>query len=328
MDKFRWGIIGPGRIARKFATDLQVVPEAELYAIASRSGGQAFANKFDVPVVYDQYQALVADSAVDAVYIATPNILHADNIRLSLEAGKPVLVEKPFTVNAQEAAPLFELARQKGVFLMEAFWTRYLPVYQTVRTWLDSGAVGEVVVIHGNFCFAGKQDEQDRWLNPDLAGGTLLDIGIYPIAVYQWILQQNPVKVQASATIGETGVDTTFSVQMQYPGGAMAQFFTSFEINSKGDMSIYGTNGAIHINHGFHGATMATLAANGKETSINEGFRSGGFEYQIEEAVDCIRKGLIESPRMSHADSLANMQLMDAIRAQIGLKYPFEQRPG
>ncbi|MEJ2759332.1 MAG: Gfo/Idh/MocA family oxidoreductase [Anaerolineales bacterium] len=315
---------GPGRIAEKFADDLQAVPGAEIYAIASRSGGHAFASKFDVPVIYDHYQDLAEDPSVDAIYVATPHPFHFENAQLCLEAGKPVLIEKPITVTAQQAESLIELARSKKVFLMEAFWTRFLPVYQTIRTWLDSGTLERVVTLHASFCFTGKEDEQDRWLNPELAGGTLLDVGIYPISVFQWILQENPIHVQALAALGKTGVDTTLSVQMQYPGGAMAQFFTSFEIKSRGQMSIYGTRGAIHINDDFHGATMATLVANGKETSINEGFRAGGFEYQIEEAMDCIRQGLVESPRMSHADSLANIQLMDAIRAQIGLKYPFE----
>lgn len=323
-DTFKWGIIGPGRIAEKFATDIQAVPGAEVYAIASRSGGQSFARKFDVPVVYDQYQDLAEDPQVDAIYIATPHLFHFENARLCLEAGKPLLVEKPITVNAADAAALFELARSKGVFLMEALWTRYLPIFQTIRTWLESGVVGEVVAIQSSFCFKGKDDEKDRWLNPELAGGSLLDLGIYPIALSQWIMQQNPANIQALASIGKTGVDTTLSAIMQYPGGVISQFITSFEFQSQSRMSIYCTKGAIHTGNNFSTATSATLETNGKTTTINEGFRASGFEYEIEEAMDCIRQGLLESPRMSHADSLANIQLMDAIRAQIGLKYPFE----
>lgn len=323
-DKFRWGIIGPGRIAGKFAKDLQVVPDAELAAIASRSGGHAFADKFSVPVVYDSYTALVEDPNVDAVYIATPHNFHYEQTKLCLEAGKPVLVEKPLTVNARETEDLIELSRRKGVFLMEALWTRFLPIYQTVRNWLDHGMIGEVIALQASFCFRARQDEQDRWLNPNLAGGTLLDLGIYPISAFQWVTKQNPVNVHALGTLGDTGVDISLSVNMQYPDGVLAHFVTSFEFNMKNDLLISGSDGSIHVHGMFGGATSATLDANGMETTVTEPHRSGGFEYETEEAMRCIRQGELESPLIPHADTLANMQVMDDIRAQIGLVYPFE----
>lgn len=324
MDTFKWGILGPGRIAEKFAQDLKVVPGTELTAVASRSGAQSFVNKFDVPVVYDTYQALAADPTINAIYIATPHRFHAQNARLCLEAGKPVLVEKPLTVNAGETEALVTLARSKGVFLMEAMWTRFLPIYQTVRHWLDTGMIGDLIAIRSSFCFRSEGDESDRWLNPELAGGTLLDLGIYPIAVSQWVTRQNPIQVQALGTLGTTGVDITLSVNMQYPDGVVASFVTSFECNMKNDLLITGTHGSIHVHGLFGAATTATLDAHGKQTTVTEPFRGGGFEYEIEEAMRCIRQGELESPHVSHADSLANMRLMDEIRAQIGLVYPFE----
>ncbi|MCB2178554.1 Gfo/Idh/MocA family oxidoreductase [bacterium] len=323
-EPFRWGILGPGRIAEKFAKDLQVVPDAALVAVASRSGGQDFARKFSVPVVYDSYQALAEDPNIDAVYIATPHNFHYEQAKLCLEAGKPVLVEKPLTVNAKEAEALIELSQRKGVFLMEALWSRFLPVYQTVRNWLDHGMIGEVIALRASFCFRARQDEQDRWLNPNLAGGTLLDLGIYPISVFQWITGQNPVNVQALGTLGDTGVDITLSVNMQYPDGILGHFVTSFEFNMKNDLLISGAEGSIHIHGLFGAATSATLDANGMETTVTEPHRSSGFEYEIEEATRCIREGRLESSHISHAETLANIQVMDDIREQIGLIYPFE----
>lgn len=323
-DKFRWGILGPGRIAEKFARDIQVVPDAALVAIASRSGGHAFADKFSVPVVYDSYAALAEDPNVEAVYIATPHNFHYEQAKLCLEADKPVLVEKPLTVNANETRELIDLSRRKGVFLMEAMWTRFLPIYTTVRNWLDHGMIGEVIAMHANFCFRAGKDRPDRLRNPHLAGGTLLDLGIYPIAVFQWVTGQNPVNVQALGTLGDTGVDISLSVNMQYPDGVLGHFVTSFECNMKNDLLISGADGSIHVHGTFGAATTATLDANGMETTVTEPHRSSGFEYEIEEAMRCIRHGDLESPLIPHADSLANLQVMDDIRAQIGLVYPFE----
>ena len=324
MEKFKWGVIGPGRIAEKFAEDVKATESSELYAVASRSGAQAYVKKYQVPVVYDTYEALVADPAVDGVYIATPHSFHYENARLCLEAGKPVLCEKPLTVNVQETNELISLSKNKNVFLMEALWSRYLPAFQQVRKWLDAGEIGEILMIRSAFCIKRKNSPEHRLLNPALAGGTLLDLGIYPIAISQWVMQDNPDKLQAVAVLGATGVDERLAVNMQYRSGAVCQFLSSFDFEMENAMSIYGTEGVIRLPDSFWQAQKAVLEKDGKQVVLELPFRSGGFEYEIDEAVSCIRAGKIESVRMSHVDTLANMEVMDTIREQIGLKYPFE----
>lgn len=321
---FRWGIIGPGRIARQFAEDIRVVEGAELYAVASRSGAEKFIREFNIPAKYDSYQALVEDPKIDAVYIATPHNFHFENARLCLEAGKPVLCEKPLTVNARQAETLIRLAKEKQVFLMEALWTRCLPLYQTLKSLLDQQAIGQLVALHSTFCFALRGDDKERWLNPHLAGGTLLDLGVYPIAISQWLLQSNPLDFQALAILGSTGVDTLLSVNLQYPSGAISQFTTSFLYQANNELTIHGTQGSMTVRAPFWAATEGYLERNGARTALQAPLRSHGFEYEIEEAMRCIRQGRLESRAMTHADTLANLQLMDNIRKQIGVRYPFE----
>jgi len=323
-EKFRWGVIGPGKIAQKFAQDVRVVDGSEIYAVASLSGAREFVKTFSIPVAYTSYEDLVNDPMVDGVYIATPHHLHFENARLCLAAGKPVLCEKPLTVNARQAEMLIELSKEKNVFLMEALWTRYLPIYQTLRRMLDQGVIGDIRAMQSTFGFIANQDEKGRWLNPELAGGTLLDLGIYPIAVSQWIMQENPVSVQSQAVLSSTGVDVILAVNLQYSSGAISQFTSSFIHKAANQFAIYGSKGSIVIQEPFWGGNAVVVEADGTRTTFHEPFRSQGFEYQIEEAVRCIREGLLESPSMTHADSLANMRLMDLIREQVGVIYPFE----
>ena len=323
-ENFRWGVIGPGKIAQKFAQDVQVVEGSEIYAVASLSGAKEFKQRFSVPVAFGSYEELVNDPMVDGVYIATPHNLHIENARLSLEAGKPVLCEKPLTVNARQAKFLIELSKEKDVFLMEALWTRYLPIYQTLRRMLGDGVIGDVKAMQSTFGFVANHDGKGRWLNPGLAGGTLLDLGIYPIAVSQWIMQENPVAVQSQAVLSSTGVDVLLAANLQYASGAISQFTSSFVHKANNQFAIYGSKGSIVIREPFWGGNSLVLEVGGKQTTYHEPFRSQGFEYQIEEAVRCIRGGKLESPSMTHADSLANMRLMDTIREQVGVKYPFE----
>jgi len=324
VENFRWGVIGPGLIAGQFASDMQVVEGAEIYAVASRSGAEKFVHDFDVPVAYDSYEALVQDPKVDGIYIATPHSFHFENARLCLQAGKPVLCEKPLTVNANQAQSLIQLANENQVFLMEALWTRYLPLYAEVRKLLDEEVIGEIIAMQSTFCFKSIKDEKKRWFNPELAGGTLLDLGIYPIAISQWAMGDNPVEVQSQAVLSSTGVDIVLAANLKYTSGAISQFTTSFIHKARNDFAIYGTKGNIILDEPFWGGTRGVLSAGATHLHLENPFRSHGFEYEIEEAVRCIREGRLESPSMTHADSLANMQLMDTIREQVGVKYPFE----
>ncbi len=324
--RFNWGIIGPGRIAHQFADGVKVIEDAALYAVASSrpERAQSFAAQHGGEKTYAAYEALVNDLQVDAVYIATPHRFHFDNAMLCLKAGKPVLCEKPLTVNADEARQLIETARANNVFLMEALWTRYLPIYWQVREWLKVRAIGDLKLLVSNFGINVPKDEADRWLNPELAGGTLLDMGVYPIAVSQWVMGQTPQSFSAQAYLGSTGVDELTAVVLKYPNGVISQFNSNFISDGVNDFIIYGSTGHIRIHANYWAATQATLVTDDQASTVSKPFRGGGFEYQTEEAMRCIRAGLLESPSMSHAHTLANMELMDTIRAEIGLKYPFE----
>jgi predicted dehydrogenase len=325
--RFNWGIIGPGRIAQQFAAGLKVIDDAALYAVASSSSerAQAFAAQHGGEKTYTSYEALVNDPQVDAIYIATPHRFHIENALLCLKAGKPVLCEKPLTVNAAETQQLIETARAHKVFLMEALWTRYLPIYQPIREWLDAKAIGDLKLLVSTFGITVPTDQGDRWLNPELAGGTLLDMGVYPIAVSQWIMGQMPQSFSAQAYLGRTGVDELTAGLLKYENGVISQFHSSFITDGANDFVIYGSSGHIRIHAAYWAATQATLVTSDQTLTVSKPFRGGGFEYQIEEAMRCIRAGLLESPGMTHADTLANMQLMDNIRAEIGLRYPFEK---
>jgi predicted dehydrogenase len=325
--RFNWGIIGPGRIAQQFAAGLKVIDDAALYAVASSSSerAQAFAAQHGGEKTYTSYEALVNDPQVDAIYIATPHRFHIENALLCLKAGKPVLCEKPLTVNAAETQRLIETARANKVFLMEALWTRYLPIYQPIREWLDAKAIGDLKLLVSTFGITVPTDQGDRWLNPELAGGTLLDMGVYPIAVSQWIMGQMPQSFSAQAYLGRTGVDELTAGLLKYENGVISQFHSSFITDGANDFVIYGSSGHIRIHAAYWAATQATLVTSDQTLTVSRPFRGGGFEYQTEEAMRCIRAGLLESPGMTHADTLANMQLMDNIRAEIGLRYPFEK---
>jgi predicted dehydrogenase len=243
---------------------------------------------------------------------------------LCLNAGKPVLCEKPLTVNAAETKKLIETSKAKKVFLMEALWTRYLPIYQQVREWLESGVIGNIKFLSSTFGAALPEVEGDRWLNPELAGGTLLDMGIYPISISQWVVGQEPQSYSVQAIMGKTGVDVLTAVTLKYPNGVISQFNSNFLVANVNDFFIYGTQGHIRIHPNYWGSSGATLVTDGQELTVSKPLAGGGFEYETMEAMRCIRAGLIESPGMLHATTLATMELMDKIRAEIGLKYPFE----
>jgi predicted dehydrogenase len=323
---FRWGIIGPGKIAHRFAQALEVVEDGVLHAVASRSAERAcaFAAEYGAEWVYGSYSELAADKEVDAIYIATPHRFHHQNALECLSSGKPVLCEKPLTVNAAEAGDLIRTARLNGLFLMEALWTRCLPLYDQVQEWLEEGRIGDLKLCTSTFCFRPPSDPQHRTWNHELAGGALLDIGIYNIAVSQWAYGANPLSFDAHGWISETSVDGLTAATLVYENDRLSQFTCSFLLDGLNDFTIYGTEGRIRIHPGFWQATEATLVTGEKERTVARPFRRNGFEYEIEEAMRCIREGRIESERMTHAHTLANMQLMDGIRARIGLQYSFE----
>jgi predicted dehydrogenase len=325
----RWGIIGPGGIAKAFATGLKAVPGASLAAVASRDAAkaQAFAKEFDAERVLAGYEALAADVGVDAVYIATPHPMHRAHAALCLEAGKAVLCEKPITVNAAEAEQLIAIAQRRRVFLMEAMWTRFLPAMAQVREWLRSGAIGEPRMVSADFGFRCGGEPSSRLMDPALAGGGLLDVGVYTLAFASMVFGGAPSTVRALAHLGATGVDEQNAMACAWPGGRLAVLTSAVRTNTPQEARIQGTAGSIHV-PSFWRARAATLSRDGKPPeTVEPPFVGNGYNYQAVEVARCLEQGLIESPLMTHAESLAIQRAMDEARRQFGLVYPFEKPP-
>jgi len=323
---FKWGIIGPGRIAKKFAVAVWKIPGASIYAVASRSSNdpEQLKQTFHAEKYYSSYEELAADPKVDAIYIATPHRFHYENVKLCLEAEKAVLCEKSFTVNAKQADELINLSQSKHIFLMEALWTRFLPIYGEVRKWMDAGKIGDIRLVTSTLGFVAVRDLEDRLLNIELAGGTVLDLAVYNTALTQWVFQKPPREIIAVGQIGETGIDEAVSATLSYENGAASQFTCTFQALPLNQLTITGTKGIIIIHSIFNDATRATLIIGKKSKTVEKRLRINGFEYQIEASMRAIRENALDCPQMTQVDTLANMRTLDTIRQQIGMRYPFE----
>lgn len=332
---FGWGLLGPGRIAHQFADALRGVPAgARLVAVQGRDAGRAaaFAQRWGAARATDSLAELLANPAVQGVYIATPHAFHADAVRHCLLAGKPVLCEKPLVTDAARARELAALAQQRGVFLMEALWTRFLPIYGQVAQWLRDGAIGPVRALQSSFCFNTPFDPQSRAYDPAQAGGALLDIGIYNLAVTRWVLAQQLGAcpelqgLQVHAVMAPTGTDQRLSAMLDFGGGLTSQFVCGFDGEAENCFHLLGERGTITIERNFWGASVAWLARQGAEPQrASAPLAVNGFEYEIAEAQRCIAAGLPESPGMPLAETIATLEWMDLIRARIGLRYPFDR---
>ncbi|MGH1350127.1 MAG: Gfo/Idh/MocA family protein [Methyloligellaceae bacterium] len=322
----KWGILGPGRIANSFADAIKHIDDGVIHAVAGRNFDktQSFAKKYNISNPCQSFDDLLNDPLVDLIYIASPHNAHYDHIRLCLMAGKAVLCEKPLTVNAGQSRELFELARSKNLFLMEALWTRFLPVYKEVKDWLDKKLIGDIKLMTSTFGFKAPFNPKDRLFNPDLAGGALLDIGIYNISVSQWVKRNNPVTFSVDTRMASTGVDAMNSITLKYADQSISQLSVSLLMDTSNEFIIYGDEGSISIASPFWAATKATLKRDNIIETVELPFISTGFEYEILEAQNCFRNGLLESPENPWSDTQANMELMDNIRSKINLKYPFE----
>ena len=321
----RWGILGPGKIAAQFAQGIQAAPDAELVAVGSRSIDNAnrFADQFGVARRHGSYAELAQDPDVDVIYIAVPHPQHASAALLCLDAGKAVLCEKPFTVNAAETERVIARAREKRVFLMEALWTRFIPAVVHAKALVDSGAIGTPKMVQADFGAVFNVDDSHRVMDPALAGGALLDIGIYPISVATFFL--GPVEdVQASAVIGHTGVDEQVAVSMRHRGGGVSLSGATILARSPFDAVITGTTGRIRLNGELCRPRSLTLTRGEGEEHIELPFEGNGYQFQADHVGECLRAGKLESELLPLDQSLATMKVLDAARARIGLKYPFE----
>lgn len=319
---FGWGILGAGRIAARFATDLKKLPQARLAAVGSRSldKAQAFADEHGFERAYGSYADMLADPAVDAVYVATPHPFHREHTLLCIDAGKAVLCEKPMEINAARVLDMVRAAQSKGVFLMEAMWTRFLPVIVQVRQWLAEGRIGEVRMLTVDFGFRASWDPQGRLLNPALAGGALLDVGIY-VAAFASMVFGAPESVLAAAHLGETGVDEQTAMIFQYAGGQLAQLSCAVRTNTPQQAFIQGSEGSIYVPDFWH-ATTATLKVNGQEPVETTG--EAGYQFEAAEVMDCLAARKTESAVIPLDESVAIARTLETARHQIGLKYPME----
>ncbi len=322
----RWGILGPGSIANQFAKGLQAAPDGQLVAVGSRDlrRAEAFAEQYDAPNRHGSYEELVADPEVDAIYVATPHPFHKENSILCLEAGKAVLCEKPFTVNAAEAAEIVAVARANNVFLMEAMWSRYLPIIVQVRKWLDEGTIGIPLQVNADFGFRAGINPEGRLFSPALAGGALLDVGIYVVSFAAMVLGSDPEQIAATAHIGETGVDENTGILLRYKSGAVATLSCAVRASSPHIARIVGSEGTICVAASWWKGEAATLKAGGREEVIELPLAGNGYNYEAQEVARCLATGELESPIMPLDETVALMRILDEARAQIGLKYPME----
>ena len=324
MKKIKWGIVGPGNIANKFAKAVKNVEAAELVAVASRSEerGKEFASKYDIPFIYNSYEDM-AQSDIDAVYIATPHPFHKPCAEIFINAGKHVLCEKPICVNARDASELKACAEKNNVFLMEAMWTRFLPAMSEAVRIVKSGEIGEIRGVSADFCYSTTPDEEEKLFLNNMAGGSLLDVGIYGLTLASIFLGDASSEINATSDVKD-GVDYHTSVVLKYKNGEIANITSAINTMKPDNGFIYGTKGYITLPH-FYGATDIIVNSGSRERLVSKPCIGDGFEEEILEACNCIREGKQQSDIMPMSESIRILELMDTVRKQIGLVYPFDK---
>jgi predicted dehydrogenase len=320
-----WGVLGPGGIAGRFGEAMRLVPDGTILAVASRAQerADAYGDRFGVARRYSSYEELVEHADVDAVYIATPASRHADDAVLALEAGKHVLCEKPFALNAAQARRMVAAARENGLFLMEAMWSRFLPAYGVLSDLLGSGRIGEVRLLEADFGLPFPFDPRHRHFDLAVGGGALLDLGIYPVQLASLVLGA-PHAIQAQAHIGTTGVDEVVTALMQHDGGRYSVVKAAISALLECTARVAGTLGAIELPAFMHCPTSVTLHSRAGTEEIDCGWEGDGLRFQVAEVHRCLTEGLRESPTMPLDESVSIAVTLDAIRARIGLVYPDE----
>ncbi len=326
----RWGILGCGRIARKFASDLKLVHNAQLIACGARhaASADAFAHEFNVPHVHHSYELLVKDNEVDVIYVATPHSHHHQHTLLCIENNKAVLCEKAFAINYKQAKEMIDAARNKNVFLMEAVWTKFLQPFYKVKQMIDEGKLGEIKSMLVNFGFRAPENAPQRLLDASLGGGTILDIGIYNVFTALFFLGK-PDVISASANLSAENTDEQCAVTFKYNDGKVAQLFSTFLSDSGTEADICGTKGRIRLTARYYTPFTTIEFFTGKQETkqiidvdiSEEGF---GYEHEAKHVCDCLEKGLTESPVMTHNDTLLLMETLDAIRKEAGIIYPVD----
>ncbi len=322
--KYKWGILGCGHIAHKFAEALNRLEQAELYAVASsdRKRADEFRNLHHASTSYGSYEAMLDDPEVEIVYVATPHSHHYLHTRMSLEAGKAVLCEKAFTIDAAELEELIDLAGRKKLFLMEALWTRFLPHINKAMSLIAEGAIGTLNMVQADFGFKADFIPEKRLFNRDLGGGALLDIGIYPVFL-AYLLLGFPEQVEAIAAIGTTGVDEQIAISMRHRNNTISSLNSTLVSSTRIEATLYGSQGSIRMSKIWFGPTKIQLFRDGSpEELFDFSYDDNGFEYEAAEVMKCLDQGKTMSSIWSLHQSLELMRLLDEIRFKCGIFYP------
>lgn len=322
--KIKWGIISTGHISGKFAEALKILPEADLVAVASRTKEKAndFAEKYNIPNAYATYQELADDPNIDVVYIGTPHTFHLENSVMCMRKGKSILCEKALTINAEEAEEMVRVAREENIFLMEAMIPRHVPLIKKVLKWVNDGRIGDVRMVKASRCARGDFPDDARQLNPELGGGSLLDVGVYVISFAQQIFGKPPIDATGLSHIGEVGSDEQGVAILKYDKGEIADLSFALRTNAVDEAYILGTEGYIKIHDLFAVPTKASLIIDKEEIeTLEEAIIGNALNYEAEEVMRCLREGLKESPFMPLDESIQIMEIMDKIRKPWGLVY-------
>ena len=320
--KYNWAILGCGKIARKFSNDLKLLPNANLYATASRSlkNAEDFANEFGYEKAYGSYQEMVENANVDIVYIATPHSFHLEHTLLCLNHKKAVLCEKAFAINSNEVKQMINSSKENNTFLMEAFWTIFQPQFLKIFEIVKSKELGELKFVKSDFMFNAEFDSDKRLYNIDLGAGSLLDIGIYPIFT-SLILLGKPSEIKTISNIRATGVEDSIAMLFSYENGAMAVLTSSFESSCKNETELCFENGFIKVER--NSVEPILMNKNGIDQFIDFETISGlGYELEAAHVMECLDKSLIESPILPLSFSLDLMEIMDAVRKEANIVFP------
>ncbi len=321
-----WGIIGTGQIAFKFKEALSVVNEAKLNAVASRSLEKAKLFLKDNPEIkaYGSYEDLVNDPTIDIIYIATPHVFHKDNALLCLQANKSVLCEKPFTLNANDAKEVYEVAKSKKLFVMEAMWTKFLPAIQKAKEWVNQGEIGEIKMIRADFGFQSSFDPTNRIFNKALGGGGLLDVGIYPLTFSTLFLGLKPTNIVSDAYIGPTGIDEQAAMILKYKEGQLAILSCAVSTDTAKDAIIIGSKGKIVIPYFWMSDKAYLYVGNELEEEFQAPFLKNGYEYEIMNVNKCLKNHQLESDVNPMDMTIKILEMMDGMRRKWNLTYPTE----
>ncbi|MFT5749405.1 MAG: putative dehydrogenase [Ancylomarina sp.] len=320
--KINWGIIGLGKIANKFAADLQLSNSSVLYAVASRNGEKAkiFSEKYNSNKIYESYEELADDPEIDVIYIATPHTFHFENTMMCLKKGKGVLCEKPMGINYREVETMIREAELRNLFLMEGIWTRFIPATEKLLEILYNKSIGDVLFIRADFGFKADSNRDGRIYNKKLGGGSLLDLGIYPIYL-SLITLGIPIDIKAMARMTDTDVDGYCSMIFDYENGAKAILESTIEADTPTEANIYGSKGSLKLHSKFHHTDKITISQNGEKEVLDIKYKGNGYIYEIEEVNKCLLNREIESSKLPLKISTDIITLIDRIKGEIGLTY-------